>query len=137
MRRTANRRNLNRENYKMLNPTFKMLALFAVAGLMFVSAADAGIVDGPVADSDRVDANDEVSYTEIFKGGAPAAVAVSGDGDTDLDLFIYNAAGDLIVSDTDLSDQCIVAWVPPKTGQFRIVIKNLGDVYNAYKMIAN
>jgi hypothetical protein len=120
----------------MYNQTSKSLVLSAAA-LLTVSTADAGRVDGPVADSDRVNANGEVSYTEAFKGGDPAAVAVSGDGDTDLDLFIYDEADELVVSDTDLSDQCIVAWVPTKTQRYRIVIKNLGDVYNAYKMIAN
>ena len=121
----------------MLNRTLTVLALFAVAGLVPVSTADAGRVDGPVADTDRVDANDEVFYSEIFKGGAPAAVSVSGDGDTDLDLFIYDEAGDLVASDDDLSDQCIVAWIPDKTQRYRIVVKNLGDVYNEYRMIAN
>lgn len=119
----------------MRNLTVTTLALLPI--LLAVSTSEAGRVDGPVADSDRVNANDEVFYREIFKGGDPAAVAVSGDGDTDLDLYIYDEAGDLVVSDTDLSDQCIVAWVPTKTQRYRIVIKNLGNVYNAYKMIAN
>lgn len=121
----------------MLKSISSRFALLSAAGLIAASTAGAGIVDGPVADSDRVEANDEVTYSEIFKGGDPAAVAVSGDGDTDLDLFVYDEAGELVASDTDLSDQCIVAWVPAKTQRYRIVIRNLGDVYNAYKMIAN
>lgn len=121
----------------MFNRNRIPLTLFAVTGLALTSLSFGGIVDGPVADSDRVEANDTISYYEIFRGGEPAAVAVSGDGDTDLDLFIYDADGNLVASDTDLSDQCIVAWVPDRTQQYRIVIQNLGDVYNAYRMIAN
>lgn len=115
----------------------KALSLFVIVALIAVPTVNAGIVDGPVADTDKVEANDSVFYNEIFKGGEVAAVSVSGDGDTDLDLFVYDENGNLVASDDDTSDQCIVAWVPNKTQRYRIVIKNLGDVYNEYRMIAN
>ena len=121
----------------MLSRKLTFLSMIAVTVLGMTRFSPAGVVDGAVADSDRVEANDSVSYTEIFRGGEVAAVSVSGDGDTDLDLFVYDEAGNLVASDSDLSDQCIVAWIPSRTERFRIVIKNLGDVYNAYKMIAN
>ena len=76
-------------------------------------------------------------YTLNFKGGQIAAIRVSGDGDTDLDLYVYDERGNLIASDTDRSDECVVAWTPRWTGPFIVRVKNLGGVYNRYRMITN
>ena len=100
-------------------------------------AVVAGQVDGPTCASDRVDSHSTVYYESYFRAGEPAAVSVSGDGDTDLDLYIYDEYENLIASDTDLSDQCIVGFTPKWTGEYRIEIRNLGNVYNAYRYIAN
>lgn len=121
----------------MLTKTTTALATVALAGLLTPLAADAGLVDGPVADSDRVEAQSSMTYTLVFRGGEPAAIAVSGDKDTDLDLKVYDMNDNLIASDTDLTDQCIVSWVPGSTRKYRVVIENLGNVWNGYNMIAN
>ena len=121
----------------MFTKTTAALAAFALVALLSPLSADAGLVDGPVADSDRVEANSSLTYTLIFRAGEPAAISVSGDKDTDLDLFVYDMNDNLVASDTDLTDQCITAWVPMKTQQYRVVIENLGNVWNAYNMIAN
>jgi len=65
-----------------------------------------------------------------FFGSDNAAIVISGDGDTDLDLFVYDANGNLIGSDTDRSDDCVVRFQPYWTGTFRIEVRNLGSVYN-------
>ena len=87
--------------------------------------------------SDRVDSNSTVYYEAYFRGSEAAAVSVSGDGDTDLDLYIYDEYGNLMASDTDITDQCIVGFTPKRTGCYRIEVRNLGNVYNAYRFIAN
>jgi hypothetical protein len=63
-----------------------------------------------------------------------AAVVISGDGDTDLDLYVYDENGNLIGSDTDGSDDCVVRFNPRWTGVFRIEVRNLGSVYNQYQI---
>ena len=87
--------------------------------------------------SDIVRANETDVYNLYFRGGEEAIVIVSGDGDTDLDLYVYDENGNLIDSDTDRSDDCIVSWTPKWSGYFKIKIKNLGDVYNRYVLVTN
>ena len=73
-------------------------------------------------------------YTVTFRNGQEAWVYVSGDGDTDLDLYIYDENGNLIDSDTDSTDECLCTFTPRWTGQFKIKIKNRGNVYNEYQI---
>ena len=66
-----------------------------------------------------------------------AEVCVSGDGDTDLDLYVYDSNGNLIGSDADYSDDCVVRWVPAWTGEFTIKVVNRGAVYNNFAIWTN
>jgi hypothetical protein len=86
---------------------------------------------------DAVNARGTDSYRISFKAGELAMIIVSGDGDTDLDLYVYDANGNLIGSDEDYSDDCVVSWVPKWTGMYTIKIKNRGNVYNRYVMVTN
>ena len=72
-----------------------------------------------------------------FTGGRYAEVAAVGDGDTDLDLYIYDGNGNLVCSDTDLSDRTYCGWTPRWTGAFTIKIVNRGRVYNRYTLVTN
>lgn len=96
-----------------------------------------GRVGGPVLHYDRVNANTTDIYTWAFRGGELATIAVSGDGDTDLDLFVYDENGNLIASDTDAGDDCLVVFTPRWTGNFRVKVKNYGRVYNNYGIATN
>jgi len=93
--------------------------------------------DGPAYVTRRVNANS--SYTDyiIFRGGEIAEIAISGDGDTDLDLYVYDENGNLVGSDTDYTDDCYVSFRPRWTGSFKVVVKNLGNVYNRYILMTN
>jgi hypothetical protein len=96
-----------------------------------------GAVGGAKIHTDTVQPGTIDNYTISFRGGEPAVIGISGDGDTDLDLFVYDENGNLIGSDTDRSDDCVVRWSPRWTGPFRIKIKNLGGVYNRYVLVTN
>ena len=108
--------------------SFALLALTA-------TLATAGGPNGRTVDTVRAYSSD--SYTLTFRGDERATVIVSGDGDTDLDLFVYDANGNLVASDDDFTDDCVASWVPRWTGQFRIVIRNRGEVFNTYRMLTN
>ena len=58
---------------------------------------------------------------------------VEGDGDTDLDCYVENSAGQVLGSDTDSTDYCIVRWYQSRGHQVSFRIENLGDVYNRYE----
>ncbi|MDE6278324.1 MAG: hypothetical protein K2M06_09505 [Muribaculaceae bacterium] len=77
------------------------------------------------------------TYTIEFRGGELALAMVTGDGDTDLDLFVYDSEGNLVDSDTDDTDECLCSWVPEKTAEYTIIVKNYGKVYNCYSITVN
>ena len=101
------------------------------------SGSTRGAVGGPKGQKDRVYGKDVNSYQVKFWASELAEVCVSGDGDTDLDLYVYDANGNLIGSDTDYTDECVVRWVPAWTGTFIIKVVNRGALYNNFVIWTN
>lgn len=99
--------------------------------------AHRGSVNGPSRHYDSVNGNSTDSYQISFIANELAEILVSGDGDTDLDLYVYDSNGNLIVSDTDYTDDCYVRWIPAWTGRFIVKIVNRGPVYNRYALLTN
>ena len=116
-----------------------MIAL--LAALAINMNAEPAVAPAPASSvsthTDIVKARHTDTYNVYFVGGVEAEVAVIGDGDTDLDLYIYDENGNLIVSDTDSTDDCYVSWTPKWSGYFKIKIKNLGYVSNCYTLLTN
>lgn len=108
-----------------------LLALIKAAG------DTRGRVGGAVTHYDRVSANSTDTYNIQFRGGEYAMIIVSGDGDTDLDLYVYDSYGNLVASDSDYSDDCVVSFTPRYTSTFRVKIVNRGRVYNNYVLVTN
>ena len=96
-----------------------------------------GALGGPRYANSSVSAHSYTYYNQKFWADELAEILVSGDGDTDLDLYVYDENGNLIVSDTDYTDDCYVRFYPRWTGTFRIKIVNRGGVYNKYVLITN
>ena len=117
----------------------KFFSILALAVAIFtVNTASAASIDNEYANGDkkstteRVKAHSTDVYYVEFYGGEEVCVLVFGDGDTDLDIYIYDENDNLIESDTDILDTCVCTWTPKWTGEFRIEVKNLGNVYNEY-----
>ena len=81
----------------------------------------------------RVQAFQTLSSTVWLSAGRHRVV-VDGDGDTDLDLYVYDQRGRLLAVDDDLTDYCIGEFYLPAGGYVRIVIENLGSVWNEYEL---
>ncbi|MGH9371598.1 MAG: hypothetical protein ACRD15_08725 [Vicinamibacterales bacterium] len=81
--------------------------------------------------TDVVEANDAVGWTHYVRAGYHR-LEVEGDGDTDLDCWVFGRAGNLMGSDTDGTDYCIVTWYQSRGEQLEFRIANLGNVYNRY-----
>ena len=113
-----------------------LIALVAI-GTLIPALSFAGATNGAGRKNETVNANDTDTYVITFNGGEPAMVVVSGDGDTDLDLYVYDENGNLVASDTDYTDDCIVSWSPRWTGKFVIRVRNRGNVYNRYTIATN
>lgn len=93
-------------------------------------------VGGPYTLEGSVSKQSSKSYTCKFYGGEVAEVGVVGDGDNDLDLYVYDANGNLVASDTDYIDTCVARWVPAWTGTFTIKIVNRGKyVYSDFILL--
>ena len=121
------------------NKNMKKIALIALVaiGTLIPALSFAGATNGAGRQNETVNANDTDTYVITFNGGEPAMVVVSGDGDTDLDLYVYDENGNLVASDTDYTDDCIVSWSPRWTGKFVIRVRNRGNVYNRYTIATN
>ena len=117
----------------------KKLAILAIAVIAGISSlvAQAGALGGEQVSNTVVKAHSTDRYTIYFKSGEIGQVFVKGDGDTDLDLYVYDENGNLIASDTDSSDTCLVRFCPKWTGKFIIRVVNLGGVYNRYRLTTN
>jgi hypothetical protein len=102
-----------------------------------LSTATRGVTGGPRQGIETVAALGTVSYVLPFQANQLAQVYVSGDGTTDLDVYVYDQNGNLIEYDDDWGDECLVRWIPRWTGQFTIVVKNLGRVWNRYYITTN
>ncbi len=101
------------------------------------AGATKGLSDGPTTKSYKIDAYSTRTLYGTFSGGSLARLIVSGDGDTDLDIYVYDEYGNLADSDSDNTDYCVAEWTPRRNGQFKIVIKNRGRVYNNCVLMTN
>jgi hypothetical protein len=120
----------------MFARTLKVTACLAVV-LAIGAAATAGRVPVPATDTDIVEAYSSMTYYIDFYGGEWAQVEIDGDNDTDLDLKIYDSSGRLVAQDLGYSDHAICEWYPRRRGTYRVVVENLGNVWNRYSLWTN
>src|SRR5262245_50536513 len=92
---------------------------------------------GPCAWVNRVPAGYEHYYVETYNAGVAAHLKLKGDGDTDLDLFVFDDQGRVVAQGTGLTDEEAVTFTPRVTGQYKIVVRNLGGVWNEYRLSTN
>lgn len=115
----------------------KTVLAYAAAVEKALKGKTRGAVGGPRYQVDKVGAGGTITYTLAFEAGKLAEVLVCGDGDTDLDLYVFDQNNNLIVYDEGYSDDCYVSFVPRWTGNFYIVVKNRGRVYNRFQIATN
>jgi hypothetical protein len=121
---------------------WKWLAAVACVLAVALLCADPGrsnSKDGPRRWKRVVKGNSEVVYKIVFKAeDSPARkhaeFTIIGDGSTDVDIFVEDASGKRITSDEGYSDLGMVRWVPAKTQEYTIRVKNLGGEDNIVLM---
>jgi len=57
-------------------------------------------------------------------------ITVDGTGSTDLDCWLYDASRQLVDSDTDATDYCVLSTAG--AGEYRLVVRNHGRIASAY-----
>jgi hypothetical protein len=95
-----------------------------------------GSTPGASCQEELVRSNATDVYRVEFTGREVGEVLISGDGDSDLDLYIHDDAGNLVTKGDGLTDDEFVRWMPLRTGQFAIRVKNRG-VANRYTFCTN
>jgi hypothetical protein len=122
----------------MMRASARVVVGIAVLGV--VAALRAGPVGGPqplqplkVPAAAREGEFGEEETVVRFEGGKPARVIVVGDHKpvADLELFVYEVSakgvdGKLVAHDggPEQGDRVGVVWYPPRTGSYRIVVRN-------------
>jgi hypothetical protein len=102
-----------------------------IAAMQSTAGQSKGSTRGAGSESRRIGAQSTQNFwIQDLRGGEYARIDVRGDGDTDLDCWLYDENGNLIDSDTDYTDWCILEAQPQWTGPFRIQVTNLGTVWN-------
>ncbi|PSL19192.1 hypothetical protein [Shimia abyssi] len=97
-----------------------------------------GVADGPVYSVVTIGPRGTDAYDSLpFTGGAYAEVYIEGKGNSDLNLYVYDAQGRLVCSDTDISDIAYCGWRPATTGSFKLEVRNKGEAENRYALITN
>jgi len=84
--------------------------------------------------SERVAANDSESYAWTPDTTGDVIICIDGDGDTNLDLFIHDAEGNVVASDSSGDDNELVRFRCVQGTQYTIEIRNLGDVFNEFEL---
>jgi hypothetical protein len=122
-----------------------MRTLLTLGTLFLLPAAlgVAGPVDGQLSVQRQIGAATEEGPTPFemsmtFQGGKPACVAVAGDHEpvVPLDITVYDKAGKVVAQDESQHDFVAAFWTPPRTAEYRIVIRNYGKLYNKVYIFA-
>jgi hypothetical protein len=109
-----------------------MLRLTVVPAALLVSLMTTSALAETFERRGSIGARDRQETTLWIPANQTVTLTVVGDGDTDLDLYVYDSAGNLLAYDDDATDVCVVQWTQRRAGSVTVVLRNLGDVYNAY-----
>jgi molecular chaperone DnaK (HSP70) len=120
----------------------KRLSLLAVitGGLLLQGSAGlADSNDGARRWTRTVKKQSEVVYKIVFNAEKNpnkqnAEFAVIGDGSTDVDIYVFDAEGKEVAKDTFFTDLALVRWIPAKTQEYTIKVRNLGNADNTCTM---
>ncbi|WP_420569685.1 hypothetical protein [Thalassovita sp.] len=97
-----------------------------------------GVATGQVYSITSIRAGGTDTYPPLpYTGGEYAEVYVEGQASTDLNLFVHDAKGRLVCSDTDISAIAYCGWRPAQTGGFTIIVMNQGGAASSYSLITN
>ncbi|MBA83774.1 hypothetical protein ACSSNL_14625 [Thalassobius sp. S69A] len=97
-----------------------------------------GVATGQVYSITSIRAGGTDTYPPLpYTGGEYAEVYVEGQAATDLNLYVQDAKGRLVCSDTDISAIAYCGWRPATTEGFTIIVKNKGTAASPYSLITN
>jgi hypothetical protein len=97
-----------------------------------------GVTTGQIYSVSEIDDGGENIYDALpFDAGQYAEVYVESNDGSDLNLYVYDAAGRLVCSDTDVSSISYCGWRPSEAGEFTIKVENKGQGDAGYSLMTN
>ena len=111
-----------------------------VLGLIDDTAAEQtkGVTNGPVYNIASLSGKGSDTYKNVpFDGQKYAEVYVEAKGNHDLNVFIYDAQGRLVCSDTDVSAIAYCGWRPRQAGAFSVKVTNESGGGAQYSLMTN
>ncbi len=100
--------------------------------------ASKGVASGPVYNIGSLGDGKGDTYPPIeFRGGEYAEVYVEAKTAANLNLAVYDDAGRLVCSDTDISHIAYCGWTPAKAGIFTLKVDNKGPLAAEYALMTN
>ena len=100
--------------------------------------AGKGVTTGQIYSVSDIDDGGENVYDALpFDAGRYAEVYVESNDGSDLNLYVYDAAGRLVCSDTDVSSISYCGWRPAQPGEFTIKVENKGEGSAGYSLMTN
>ncbi|PJE29697.1 hypothetical protein SAMN06297129_2911 [Pseudooceanicola antarcticus] len=102
-------------------------------------AGTKGVASGQVYSISTIAGSGRDSYPPLeYVGGDYAEVYVEAQHkDADLNLFVRDAQGRLVCSDTDVSAIAYCGWRPARSEFFTVEVENRGTVASSYSLITN
>lgn len=76
------------------------------------------------------------SWTLRFAAGEQVRVSITTGDARRLGCIAQDAAGNLVDLDAATTGRCHLTWVPGRTGNYRIMIRNGDSVPSAYQVVA-
>ncbi len=102
------------------------------------AASSKGVATGQVYSISEIGDGATDTYDALpFQGGDYAEVYVESRDGSDLNLYIYDAQGRLVCSDTDISAISYCGWRPAESGSFTIAVENRGQGAAGYSLMTN
>ncbi len=105
-------------------------ALIALSAIGAASSANAEVITR----NDQVESRATDTWSFQFSGYEAVTIALRGDRDTDLDLEVRDENGHVIATSDGASDRESVRFTPARNGTFKVRVKNLGNIYNVYRL---
>jgi len=97
----------------------------------------AALVGGAGFSQNTAHPGNSYRYDLTFQGEARATIDLKGDGKSILECFLYDEKASLIVSDVGAGDTFHFTLVPKAKTTFIFVVKNTGNNYDKYTLIAD
>jgi len=110
---------------------FRTLALLTGLGLLVLASVGMGF-GATRLEVWTVHPDSARETTLRFRGGERACVIVVGDHKprSPTEVRVFDARGRLVAESKSPNDTAAVLWYPPVSAPYRVVIHNVGEIYN-------